>query len=496
MKPDESHVLLGGVPAAQSSPRSARPGRGPGVAAATVALTVLMLVGCGDGGAPVEVDKAEPGHIPETPQRPGDPAAGYDALVNRSVVTCGLPYRAYAASTGSPPPEHALPGRRGRNAELPYRLTAFTADSGVELVTTNCLGCHAAPLNGELVIGLGNEFLDFTGDPVMAVEAAGAYVETDAEAAEWQRWADRIGTIAPWSMTDTIGANPAVALTLALMAHRDPETLAWSDEPLIEPPPTDVRPPVSVPPWWNVGKKHAMFYNAEGRGDHVGYMMLASTTCTDSVAEAKAIDAWLKDVRAYLASLEAPAYPDPIDAELAAAGEELFLSECKECHGRYGARERYPNKLVALDEVGTDPVLAEKAYEDSDRFSRWFNRSFYGRNASTQPGLGYVAPPLDGVWATAPYLHNGSVPTLAAMLDTSARPRYWRFASATPGYDRERLGWAHEVLEQGREQFASLDEQKWVYDTTRPGYGNQGHDFGDILTAAERRALLEYLKTL
>jgi mono/diheme cytochrome c family protein len=462
--------------------------------AAVLALLALsILAGC-DGGS-TEVSKAEPGSIPATEQRPGDPIAGYDALLNRSVVTCGLPYSVYAASTGAPAPAYPLPARTGRNAELPYALTAFNADSGVELVTGNCLGCHAAPLNGELVIGLGNEFLDFTGDPVMAVEAAGAYVETDAEAAEWQRWADRLSAIAPWSMTDTIGANPADALTLALMAHRDPKTLEWSEEPLIELPPVEALP-VSVPPWWNVGKKHAMFYNGQGRGDHVGYMMLASTTCTDSVAEAKAIDAWFTDVRAYLATLEAPAYPYPIDAALAAEGEELFKSECKKCHGTYGDSARYPNKLVDLEEVGTDPVMAERAYGDSDRFIRWFNSSYYGRRAEAQPGLGYVAPPLDGVWATAPYLHNGSVPTLAAMLETSARPAYWRFAAARPDYDRIALGWDYEALDEGREQFASLDEQKWVYDTTRPGFGNQGHDFGDILSQEERRALLEYLKTL
>ena len=468
------------------------PKAAPAVTAAL--LTALALSSCGDKG-PAEATKAEPGVIPATAQRPGDPAAGYDALVNRAVVTCGLPYRAYAASTGNPAPEFELPGRRGRNADLPYAVTSFTADSGVELVTSNCLGCHAAPLNGELIIGLGNEFLDFTGDPVMAVEAAGAYVEGEAEAAEWQRWADRISAIAPWAMTDTVGANPAIALTLVLMAHRDPKTLAWSDEPLMELPPTDMMP-VSVPPWWNVGKKHAMFYNGEGRGDHVRYMMLASTTCTDSVAEARAIDAWFKDVRAYLATLQAPPYPYPIDTELAVAGEELFKSECKKCHGTYGAKARYPNKLIALDKVGTDPMLAEKAYHDGERFVRWFNGSFYGEDSSSQPALGYVSPPLDGVWATAPYLHNGSVPTLAALLDTEARPTRWRFDGADPAYDQSALGWTFRSLAKGREQFASLDEQKWVYDTTRPGFGNQGHDFGDVLSGDERRALLEYLKTL
>lgn len=462
--------------------------------AALMALLALALGSCGDPDSG-KLSKAEPGSIPESRQRPGDPAAGYDALVNRAVVTCGLPYRAYAGATGNPAPDYALPGRRGRNAELPYAVTAFSSTSGVELVTSNCLGCHAAPLNGELVVGLGNEFLDFTGDPVMAVEAAGAYVEGDAEAAEWRRWADRISAIAPWSMTDTIGANPAVPITLALMAHRDPKTLAWSDEPLMAPPPV-AQMPVSVPPWWNLGKKHAMFYNAEGRGDHVGYMMLASTTCTDSVAEAREIDAWLTDLRAYLATLQAPAYPYGVDAELAAAGEQLFKSECKQCHGTYGDTERYPNKLVALDEIGTDPMMAEKGYHEADRFVRWFNSSFYGKRAESQPGLGYVAPPLDGVWATAPYLHNGSVPSLATLLDTRARPTYWRFDGAEPDYDESQIGWAYRELERGREQFASLDEQKWVYDTTRPGFGNQGHDFGDILDDDERHALIEYLKTL
>jgi mono/diheme cytochrome c family protein len=261
------------------------------------------------------------------------------------------------------------------------------------------------------------------------------------------------------------------------------------------PPPVGMMP-ISVPPWWNVGKQHAMFYNGEGRGDHVSYMILASTTCTDSVAEAREIDSWFKDVRAYLATLRAPAYPYPIDPELAASGEQLFKSECKKCHGSYGEDARYPNKLVALDKVGTDPMLAQLAYHDGERFVRWFNASFYGAGASSQPALGYVAPPLDGVWATAPYLHNGSVPTLAALLDTESRPTRWRFDGDAPAYDQTELGWIYHSLSQGREQFASLEEQKWVYDTTRPGFNNQGHDFGDVLSDDERGALLEYLKTL
>ena len=471
------------------------------------ALLMAVLAGCDSSDraapgsfAPGTIAKAEAGRVPAYPQRPGDPGRGYDALINRSVVTCGLPYSAYIKAAegrgGDPGPQ--FPGRTGLNAELPYALTAYRAPSGVELVTSNCLVCHAGPIDGKLVMGLGNAFLDMTQDPLVAIESAGAYVTGKAETAEWRRWADRITAIADYMITDTVGVNSANNLTLALMAHRDPVTLAWSEKPLMEPPPE--RPlPVAVPPWWNVGKKHAMFHNGEGRGDHVRYMMLASTTCTDSVEEARAIDAWFVDVRAYLASLEPPTYPYPIDPALAARGYRLFQSNCKGCHGSYGEDWRYPNKVVALGKVGTDPALARAAYSDADRFRAWFERSFYGELAQATPALGYVAPPLDGVWATAPYLHNDSVPSIADLLETTARPRYWELDKddeGSPVYDRAKLGWAYRTLSEGKSGAMSWEARNRIYDTTQEGYGNGGHDFGDELSRDERLALIEYLKTL
>lgn len=455
----------------------------------------LLLAGCGSEDA--DVEKSRAGDVPAAPQRPGDPAVGRDAFLNRSAVTCGLPYAAYRASVGTTDPALLIPGRTGRNAELPYQATAFTSADGVELVTSNCMGCHAAPLNGEIVIGLGNELLDFTQDAAAAVEAAGAYVKGKKEAAAWQRWADRIAAIAPYMVTDTVGANPANNLTLALLAHRDPQTLAWSAEPLMDPPSREPLP-VSVPPLWNVDKKHAMFYNAEGRGDHVRFMILASTTCTDNVEEAAAIDAWFTDVRAYLASLGSPPWPYGVDAALAAEGGKLFEANCRRCHGSYGEGGSYPNRVVALDKVGTDPALAHKAFDESDRFIRWFNQSFYagGGMARAAPAPGYIAPPLDGVWATAPYLHNGSVPTLAALLESASRPAFWRHAGDRPEYDPAAVGWAYERLPGGKETAMSWDERKRIVDTRLPGYGNRGHTFGDELDAGERAALIEYLKTL
>lgn len=469
---------------------------------ALAVLLAALLSGCdsGDREATGSVAKAEAGTVPAYPQRPGDPQKGFDALINRAVVTCGLPYSAYirAKRSGGAESGSQFPGRTGRNAELPYGLTAHRAPSGVELVTSNCLVCHATEIDGKLVMGLGNAFLDMTQDPLAAVEAAGAYVSGKAETAEWRRWADRIAAISDYMITDTVGVSSANNLTLALMAHRDPKTLSWSDEPLIEPPPE--RPlPVGVPPWWNMRKKHAMFYNGEGRGDHVRYMMLASTTCTDAVEEARAIDAWFVDVRAYLATLEPPKYPYPIDRALADRGYSLFRANCKTCHGSYEEDWRYPNKVIALGKVGTDPELARAGYSDADRFLDWFQQSFYGELSRAAPALGYVAPPLDGVWSTGPYLHNDSVPTVADLLDSPKRPRFWEFVRTDDGepvYDRSRLGWTYRTLSEGKSGAMSWKERNRIYDTTQKGYGNGGHDSGDELSADERRALIEYLKTL
>ena len=105
-------------------------------------------------------------------------------------------------------------------------------------------------------------------------------------------------------------------------------------------------------------------------------------------------------------------------------------------------------------------------------------------------------PPLDAVWATAPYLHNASVPTIAALLDNDKRPTYWRLKRDPRAYDSQALGWRYEALEHGKEGAADEEEARMIYDTTRHGYGNQGHDYGDSLSEEERQAVLEYLKTL
>jgi hypothetical protein len=443
------------------------------------------------------VYQARPGPIPATPQRPGDPERGYHALVNAPYVTCGVPARIYDQFQAPAPAHLQLPGRDGANETRAFFETEFTNEDGIQIVSTNCLTCHVGVLNNQLFVGLGNESSDFTIDTSGPAIALRALAQGDHEERALARWSQRVLAIAPHVQLDTVGVNPADNLTAALIAHRDQETLAWSEAPLLDLPSDLEVIPISVPPWWNMKKKNAMFYTAVGRGDHARFMMTASTLCTDSVEEARMIDAWFPDIRAYIASIEPPIYPYEIDEMEATKGKRIFEATCARCHGTYETDWTYPNLFVGIDDVGTDDVLARRSFNAVAPFIDWYNGSFFGELARAVPGEGYIAPPLDGVWATAPYLHNGSVPTIAQLLNSETRPRYWsRFLQDSQSYDENQLGWEHDVLEYGKDGASGSHERKRIYDTTRTGYGNGGHLYGDALTERERTALLEYLKTL
>ncbi|HET9989109.1 MAG TPA: c-type cytochrome, partial [Kofleriaceae bacterium] len=362
---------------------------------------------------------------------------------------------------------------------------------GVTVISANCLTCHASHLNGEVVIGLGSTDRDYTVDQSQYVDYAANLVSDPAEIAELQRFSTRLHAIGPYTKTLTVGTNPADNLTAVLMAHRDPQTLAWIDAPALDLPPADEVVPVDVPPWWRMAKKTTMFYGTAGRGDHARIMMAASLLCTDSVEEAQKIDAAFVDVRAWIETLDAPKWPYTIDGDLAAKGQTVFEATCARCHGTYGDGGSYPNELVPLADVGTDPLLANGSTQFAARFVTWFDSSFWGDISRLEPQPGYIAPPLDGIWASAPYFHNGSVPTLDAILDSSKRPAAWKRSFNSNDYDATAVGWQFAVAPGHAEQ---ADPR--VYDTAEQGYGNGGHVFGDGLAATDRAAVLEYLKTL
>jgi mono/diheme cytochrome c family protein len=201
----------------------------------------------------------------------------------------------------------------------------------------------------------------------------------------------------------------------------------------------------------------------------------------------------LKRVADWAWTLPPPPYPFPIDEARARQGEPLYQRYCADCHADHRFREGEAvgsrvGTVVPLAEIGTDPfrlhsytsAFAANQYALYPA-SRYQFRHFRKTN-------GYANHPLDGIWARAPYLHNGSVPTLRDLLEPPEdRPAV--FYRGYDVYDQERVGFVHDVAEEG-------GKRHFLFDTALPGNGNQGHLYGLELTAPEKDALVEYMKRL
>lgn len=182
----------------------------------------------------------------------------------------------------------------------------------------------------------------------------------------------------------------------------------------------------------------------------------------------------------------------PIDEALAAKGEPLYAQYCANCHGKSGTdfSGEYVGQVTPIEKIKTDrwrldsytPELAVNqnllyAGYGEERFSH-FRKTF-----------GYANAPLDGLWLRAPYLHNGSVPTVRDLLEP-AEQRPKEFYRGYDVYDPKRLGFISNVAEEKGRRF-------FRFDTTLPGNGNFGHEgpeYGTMLSPEEKDAIVEFLK--
>lgn len=171
--------------------------------------------------------------------------------------------------------------------------------------------------------------------------------------------------------------------------------------------------------------------------------------------------------------------PYRVDPARVAAGRDIYDQLCADCHEPGGSRFR---QSIPAVEIGTDrhridmwTPAAAKAYGDYEEDYSWGFRSFRETD-------GYTAVNMTGLWLRGPYLHNGSVPSLRALLlPPSQRPTEF-----TRGDD---------LIDPANGGFRA-DGPGWRFDTSLPGNGNGGHLWGTDLPASDRDALLAYLKTL
>lgn len=371
---------------------------------------------------------------------------------------------------------HQAPYENGR---LPMGLRATKSLLLSNALTSDCMMCHGGSILGKSYIGLGNASLDIQAFFEDVGKASGTLGKT------------------PFVFSNTRGTNEAGGIAVFLLSYREPNLslrlqrldLGLRDD-LCE----------DTPAWWHLKKKKTMYHTGTTDARSVRSIMQFMLSPANSAAVFEKEEATFKDIQAYLLSLEAPKYPFPIDKDLAARGNKIFAKTCVQCHGTYGADWSYPNKIVDIDVIGTDRTRFEGL---SPKVGEHYNQSWFAREKGdegykTTAPTGYQAPPLDGVWATAPYFHNGSAPTLADVLNSRARPRIFTrsFKTGEEDYDQVKVGWKVRLLDESPSATVPAFERRKVYDTTQPGRGNQGHTFGDDLTEEQRRAVIEYLKTL
>lgn len=251
----------------------------------------------------------------------------------------------------------------------------------------------------------------------------------------------------------------------------------------------DTLGPTDMPSVWNLKKyqpEKGMLMNLAGDSHDARSVIIDSALGLLSAAPHNRdefmgqID-WLVK---YLSEIQAPKYPFPIDPQRAEAGKAVFDSNCARCH----ASERTGTR-VPVEEVGTDrerlKSWSKKAAIESNKVVRNFGIERRGL-VENEPS-GYIAAFLDGIWLRAPYLHNGSVPTLRDLLKPMAeRPKV--FYRGYDVYDSENVGF----VTQGSE----AERVGTKYDVSERASGNQGHEYGANLPPQEKDALIEYLKTL
>jgi hypothetical protein len=292
--------------------------------------------------------------------------------------------------------------------------------------------------------------------------------------------------------------------------------------------------PVRIPAIWNAPRYDYVQFNHSIHQPMARNVTQALGVYT-TTANVRVVDnlPWLED---RLRELRPPAWPETvlgrIDGRKAAAGRVIFDSACKDCHRKSYSDERETVLYLMAADVGTDrkyldnmskmvlvngeetlpdfmEALRRVADDVTDRHYRAgkIANSRRPQLEGSRPNVmnpikrpGYIARPLDGIWARAPYLHNGSVISLDQLLRPSSQRCKTFLVSGQPEFDPQAVGLAGNALNRdGSCGPQSGDPGRVKIDTSLPGNTSVGHEgprFGTELSDRQRGELIEYLKCL
>ena len=254
------------------------------------------------------------------------------------------------------------------------------------------------------------------------------------------------------------------------------------------------------PAIWQQRPRQGMFLHWDGNNPSVDERNL-SAALGAGVTPVSVDRERIARIKAWTWTLEPPAYPRPdeVDARLADRGRELFAGTCADCHG-IGGTQGYDydtathtrlGRVEDLGDIGTDPG---RWASYTEHFAAAQNLAYAGypwRFHNFRKTRGYANQPVDGIWARSPYLHNGSVPTLRDLLEPAAkRPQRWYRGSDV--FDFTKVGYRSDGRGESRDAL-------FEFDTAKPGNSNAGHEgarYGTDLSASDKDALVEYMKTL
>jgi len=416
------------------------------------------------------------------------------------------------ASTGKPEPR-----------DLPIGISRRTV-RGVEMVWFNCAVCHtgtAREADGTkplVVAGMPSNNLDFhrfisfvtsiADDPRLEADRLIDAIETGGERlgvtdrllwrhvigprlregllARRAQLGPLIGMQPAWGPGRVDTFNPYKVVQLAQRAG-DPPPEQWigaSDFPSV----FHQRPRDGMQLHWdgnNASLEERNLSAAVGAGLVLEH---ASTADRDAIRRSSN---WLLDLAPPPSPMRAG-----IDGSAVERGRALYMTQCAGCHGYQGTSGYVFDgaelgRVVPLGRIGTDRSRLDSY---TDAFRR-MQREVLGFSHFIKTD-GYANQPLDALWLRGPYLHNGSVPTLAALLrPVHERPRY--FLRGSDIIDRERGGFRSETFDTAEacEAAARRTRGHFCFDTRQAGNGNGGHEFGTSLDEARRDELLTYLRT-